>query len=94
MKFTKVNLKAEVAKVLGRELVGIENACVHHYASGGMVNPVDIARAIVERHIANVNRNISALQNQVLDLEKELRIVNEWCVADSGLTGQNGEKGA
>lgn len=81
MKLNTVNLKAEVAKVLGRELVGIENACVSHYASGGMMNPVDIARAIIERHIANTNRNISALQNQVLDLEKELRIVNDWCEA-------------
>lgn len=79
MKTTKLNLKNEVAAVLGRELVGIEPACVAHYASGGMMNPVDIARTIIERHINNLNRDISIKQEQLLGLEKELRVVNDWC---------------
>ena len=91
---TKNALKAEVIKVVGREHHRIGNALVIHAVDNGMLNPVDIARSIITRHINNANRNISLMQNQLLDLEKELRIVNEWCVADSGLTGGNGAKGA
>lgn len=77
----RTQLKAEVATVLGRELIGHESAMVYVAADKGMVNPHDIAKHILATHIDNMNRSIAIQQNQVVELEKQLRIVNDWTVA-------------
>lgn len=63
---SKSNIKSEVAHVLGRELIGHETAVVLHLSRAGMVNPVDIAREVLTRHVANIERAISLQQEALM----------------------------
>lgn len=67
-----IAVRKEVAKVLNRELVGVENSWAIVLVNSGMVNPVDVAREIVTRHVANIKKRIELESAELVEQEKEL----------------------
>lgn len=67
-----IAVRKEVAKVLNRELVGVENSWAIVLVQNGMVNPVDVAREIVTRHVANIKKRIELESAELAEQEKEL----------------------
>lgn len=62
---TTINIRAEVETVLGRELIGHEKAIVAHLRGTGMANPIDIARSMLQRHVANQTRLVELAQQEL-----------------------------
>lgn len=67
-----INIRAEVEAVLGRELIGHEKAIVAHLRSAGMANPIDIARAMLQRHLQNAALRMEAIRREHEELKAAL----------------------
>jgi hypothetical protein len=80
-------LKAEVESVLQRALIGHERAIVAHFIARGMMNPIDIARALLTRHLDNNASRAKAIDEERRDIERQLRMVNvaaDWTLIEGG----------
>lgn len=67
-----MNIKQEVESVLQRALIGHEKAVVITLNRQGMMNPIDIAREMLTRHLANNDRQLDGIMNQRAELQLEM----------------------
>lgn len=72
---TTINIRAEVESLLGRELIGHEKAIVIHLNRQGMMNPFDIAKKMLARHIENATTRQHSIASELVSLENELKAV-------------------
>jgi len=71
-----INIKAEVETVIKRELIGHEKAVVIFLFRSGMANPIDIAREMLTRHLANNTTRHEAVMAERADLLKQLAAID------------------
>lgn len=71
-----MDIKREVESVLHRDLIGHEKAVVIMLNRQGMVNPVDIARELLTRHLNNERSNLERIQNSIAHLNNELAMLD------------------
>jgi len=67
-----IQIRKEVETVLARDLSGYERALVSNFAKQGMVNPIDIARSIMESHIQMQEQLVASHQKALDALKAEL----------------------
>lgn len=65
-------IRNEVESVLGRALIGHEKAIVIHSIANGMMNPLDIARAMLERHLAHNETRLNGIMDERVALQMQL----------------------
>ena len=71
-----MDIKREVESVLRRDLIGHEKAVVIMLNRQGLVNPVDIARELLTRHLNNERSNLEWIQNSIAHLNNELAMLD------------------
>lgn len=71
-----MDIKKEVESVLHRDLIGHEKAVVIVLFRQGMVNPVDVARELLNRHLNNERSNLERIQNSIAHLQNELAMLD------------------